>query len=185
MKIAGILLVLFFLSGCGIQTELIRKQIREQQEHEEKMKQLEIEREQKQRKIEEIHEKERMEREEEIRQMKESMREIEETIPSINETGAVTLGQILLSYERKLYYSKPYPYTYNMSKFDLTVTEVSEQRIGLSYSEYMGKEDSWLIKQGFTKELSYSPRDKIIRFRDYEFEILSVENGIIKYRRQK
>ena len=44
---------------------------------------------------------------------------------------------------------------------------------------------NWMVKQGFNKRFDYAVADRVIRFKDYDFEILSVENGQIKYKRIK
>ena len=80
-------------------------------------------------------------------------------------------------------------------RFDLVILELTDQKVGLQYSEYFvpmklnplsyGKPDSWLIKQGFSKRFDYVVADKIISFRGYEFEIVGIEKGQIKYKRIK
>lgn len=84
------------------------------------------------------------------------------------------------------------------NKYDLTIVELNKERIGLQYNEFtyqpqpkymnsmfiLGGGD-WLVKQGYNKRFDYSLSDKVIRFKGYEFEIVSVENGQIKYKRLK
>lgn len=71
------------------------------------------------------------------------------------------------------------------TRFDLSIVELNNQKIGLYYAEYAPSVNGWLIKQGFNKRFDYAVADKIIRFKGFEFEILNVENGQIKYRRVK
>lgn len=82
------------------------------------------------------------------------------------------------------------PFHHDPFKFDLTIVELTDQKIGLQYAEYIrsspiGFRFAWLIKQGFNKRFDYAVADKIIHFKDYEFEIVSVDKGQIKYKRIK
>lgn len=80
-------------------------------------------------------------------------------------------------------------------KFDLTIVELNDQKIGLQYSEYLYSQPrvvgfttipgGWMIKDGFNKRFDYAVADKVIRFKGYEFEVVSVEKGQIKYKRIK
>ena len=87
------------------------------------------------------------------------------------------------------------PFHYDPFKFDLTIVELTDQKIGLRYAEYIrsnlgekggfGIRFVWLIKAGFNKRFDYVVADKVVRFKDYEFDIVSVEKGQIKYKRIK
>ena len=76
-------------------------------------------------------------------------------------------------------------------KFDLTVVGVSKDKITLQYREYMkpvaGKyggyrvKDPWLVKEGFTRNLEYSPDDGYLRYKGYSFKILSTTGSSITY----
>lgn len=80
-------------------------------------------------------------------------------------------------------------------RYELTIVELNQERLGLQYNEftfspgttigYTYVPGGWMVKQGFNKRFDYAISDKIIRFKGYEFEVLSVENGQIKYRRLK
>lgn len=71
------------------------------------------------------------------------------------------------------------------SRYDLTVTGLNEKDLVLQYSEFfLDDAGSWLIKQGFNKTFTYSPKETI-RFKGYEFESISVINGQITYKRVK
>lgn len=83
-------------------------------------------------------------------------------------------------------------------KYDLTIVELNHEKLGLQYNEFIFQPGAqytnymyvlggggWLVKEGFNKRFDYTLADKIVRFKGYEFEILSVENGQIKYRRVK
>ncbi|MBE7413882.1 MAG: hypothetical protein HS130_01085 [Deltaproteobacteria bacterium] len=80
-------------------------------------------------------------------------------------------------------------------KYDLTILELNQERIGLQYNEFYYQPPhtignttipgGWMVKQGFNNRFDYAVADKIVRFKGYEFEVLSVENGQIKYRRLK
>lgn len=92
------------------------------------------------------------------------------------------------------------------TRFDLVVVELNDQKIGLQYSEYVREVNyvqnpmslpggpgavsrvagpNWLIKQGFNKRFDYAIADKVIRFQGYEFEIIGMEKGQLKYKRIK
>ena len=85
--------------------------------------------------------------------------------------------------------------TNDSSRYDLTILELTQEKIGFQYNEYfyepgrtVGYQSipgGWMVKQGYNKRFDYAVADKIVRFKGYEFEILSVENGQIKYRRIK
>lgn len=88
------------------------------------------------------------------------------------------------------------PVPYSGFKYELTIVELNQERLGLQYNEYTYQPvfvpmsatyypGSWMVKQGFNKRFDYAVSDKIIRFKGNEFEILSVENGQIRYRRVK
>lgn len=83
-------------------------------------------------------------------------------------------------------------------RYDLTILELTKEKIGLQYNEFIYSSGSgsmlypatyvpsgWMVKQGFNKRFDYAVGDGIVRFKGYEFEVLSVENGQIKYRRVK
>lgn len=65
--------------------------------------------------------------------------------------------------------------------YDLTILEANEQKIGLHYSEYT----NGFIREGFNKRLDYPASDKFVRFKDFEFDIISVGKGLIRYKRIK
>lgn len=69
------------------------------------------------------------------------------------------------------------------SRYDLTVIELTPDRLSLQYSEFFWS-NNWLIKQGFNKTFTYSPNETI-RFKGYEFEPISVTNGQFTYKRTK
>lgn len=80
-------------------------------------------------------------------------------------------------------------------KFDLTILELNKEKIGLQYNEffyqppttigYKTTPGGWMVKQGYNKRFDYAVADKVIRFKSYEFEIISAEPGRITYRRTK
>lgn len=81
-------------------------------------------------------------------------------------------------------------------KVELTIVELNQEKLGLQYNEYthmapvavgltMYPGGGWMVKQGFNKRFDYALADKIVRFKGYEFEVFSVENGQIKYKRLK
>lgn len=73
----------------------------------------------------------------------------------------------------------------NTSKYELVIVELTQEKLGLQYSEYFFGRGGWMIKQGFNKRFDYAISDKVVRFKGYEFEIIGVEKGQIKYRRIK
>lgn len=115
-------------------------------------------------------------------------------IPNLNEEKSAGIGDIFFEYisvppidaMAMMFGSSP-----QSKRFDLTVLELNEQKIGLQYSEYVYYSNpntfssGWAIKDGFNKRFDYAVADKVIRFKGYEFEIVSVEKGQIKYKRIK
>lgn len=83
----------------------------------------------------------------------------------------------------------------NGMRFELTILEMNSEKIGLQYNEFFYQPPKaigytmipggWMVKEGYNKRFDYILADKVIRFKGYEFEIVSVENGQIKYRRVK
>lgn len=76
--------------------------------------------------------------------------------------------------------------------FELTIVELNDQKLGLQYSEYfyniprfLGDPSGWIIKEAFNRRFDYTIAYKTIRFKSYEFEILGVDKGQIKYKRIK
>src|SRR3989338_9374268 len=102
-----------------------------------------------------------------------------EMIPIVNDINEVSIGDIFFSSSL----TKEEPYNpivqiFPLEKYELTVVELSNEKIGLQYNEYTGTHDAregWLVKQGFNKRFDYSAKDKIIKYKQYEFEILSID----------
>lgn len=109
--------------------------------------------------------------------------------PELNFERTAGIGDEFFNYEFQTFPPD------NSQKFEMTILELNQERLGLQYNEYFYSMPStfssayapsgWMIKQGFNKRFDYAIADKIIRFKNYEFEVLSVENGQIKYRRTK
>lgn len=101
----------------------------------------------------------------------------------LNNEAVVGVGGILFQYE---FVAFPAIDSY---RFDLTVAQLTDQNIALIYTEYSYKSTNlnntlnW--KEGPNKRFDYAIADKIIRFKSYEFEIVSVEKGQVKYKRIK
>lgn len=114
--------------------------------------------------------------------------------PNLNDEKDVSVGDTFFTFEHKNVVRDPlfgeFIAEFESFRFDLTLVELGG-KIGLQYSEYIYKmpaypaQGGWLIKEGFNKRLDYAPADKVIRFKDYEFEILGVAGGQLKYRRIK
>lgn len=107
---------------------------------------------------------------------------VEDSIPKINDERIAAMGDIFFQFIRL-----GGPYDPSNWKYELTVVELNKEKIGLMYSEYIYKLESggWLIKEGFNKRFDFPTNDTIIRFKEYEFEILSLEQGQIRYKRIK
>ena len=111
--------------------------------------------------------------------------EVVAPLPNIERTAGV--GDTFFQYEMKTFPVE------NNERFDLTIVELNEQNIGLQYAEYFYSSGvgvywqgaGWKIKDGFNKRFDFVLADKVIRFRSYAFDVLSVEGGQIKYRRIK
>lgn len=112
--------------------------------------------------------------------------------PKVDEVVTATIGDIFFDHQQVGY--GPFD---TCAKFDLTITALNDKDLTLQYAEYskppkpfggvMGEADPygpWLIKQGFNKTFTYSPKETI-RFKGYEFEPISVSNGQITYKRVK
>src|SRR3990167_4420351 len=112
-----------------------------------------------------------------------------EMIPIVNDINEVSIGDIFFSSSL----TKEEPYNpivqiFPLEKYELTVVELNNEKISLQYNEYTGTHDAregWLVKQGFNKRFDYSAKDKIIKYKQYEFEILSIDKSVMKYRRIK
>lgn len=89
------------------------------------------------------------------------------------------------------------PFLRDAFSFDLTILELNDSKIGLQYTEYTKvveptgnayaptRTSDWLVKQGYNKRFDYDIADKVIRFKGYEFEIVSIDKGYIRYKRIK
>lgn len=122
------------------------------------------------------------------------------TTPDLNEGRSAGIGDVFFEYvmvtpvdPMSVAFGVTPPQ--NDVRFDLTILELNDQKIGLQYSEYLYRypqtigyttiPGGWMIKEGFNKRFDYAVVDKTIRFKGYEFEIVSVEKGQIKYKRIK
>ena len=101
--------------------------------------------------------------------------------PIINEEKTVGIGDVFLtSSEEKIMTDGITTHIQDGTfKFDLTIVELNEQKIGLQYSEYTkiqsqipsqfgpigGAISGWLIKEGFNKRFDYIVADKVVRFK--------------------
>ena len=107
--------------------------------------------------------------------------------PLPNNEKSAGVGDVFFTYEMKTFPVE------NNERFDLTVVELDGNKIGLQYAEYFYSSGigpywqgaGWKIKDGFNKRFDYSISDKTVRFRGYEFEIVSLEGGQVRYRRIK
>lgn len=113
--------------------------------------------------------------------------------PAANDIRTVSTGDIFLSYENSAAVTDPLwgEIMRKGDRFDLVVVEITERKFSLQYSEYIWghsgayQPPGWFIKPGFNRRLDYDIAGGLIRFKDFEFEILGVEAGQIKYRRIK
>jgi len=73
------------------------------------------------------------------------------------------------------------------SRFVLTIVELNNKNIGLQSEDYIQMQHHlgtrWDFQGG--KRIDYDISDKVIRFKGYEFNIVSVDKGQIKYKRIK
>ena len=123
------------------------------------------------------------------------------TSPEISVETIKGIGDIFFRYEENAT-SRSFiggDMNFGVNRFDLTIVELNEEKLALQYAEYTPNSTivagpygptripspGWLIKQGFNKTYTYSVSDKFIRFKGYEFEIQSIENGILTYKRIK
>jgi hypothetical protein len=122
--------------------------------------------------------------------------------PNTGEEKIIGMGDLFL--EHSSYSGTAYDFPYSRCsggetvgsnlRIDLTLVGLSKETITLQYSEYFkelcgpnayNRYGSWLVKEGYNKRFDYSVEGKIITFKEYEFAILSIENGKLKYKRLK
>lgn len=110
---------------------------------------------------------------------------VHKTLPAINEERTASVGDIFFENKEVMiqtgFFGETLAVTANFS-YDLTILEANEKNIGLSYSEYTG---DGLIKAGFNKRFDYPTSDKFLRFKDSEFDVISVDKGQLRYKRIK
>lgn len=120
---------------------------------------------------------------------------IQDVSPFANETKTAGVGDVFLHFE-SITGEDNYGGSICLGQatmFDLTVVQLTDSSISLQYREYMkptrgpggcfGKSDPWLVKQGFSQEFKYDLAQKVIKFKGYEFRVLEVSGGSIKYQR--
>lgn len=104
----------------------------------------------------------------------------------LNAVQEASIGDVFFDYQ-KMTLTSP-------TKFNLTVVALTRNNVALQYAEYFAPKDfatglpkygTWAIKSGFNTRLEYPLAGGIVRYRGFEFEILSVDNGIITYKRIK
>lgn len=117
------------------------------------------------------------------------------------EERLASIGDIFLDHKEGQSYKDPFlgeVMSDDSMRYELTILELNNEKLGLQYNEFFYSKGSgspfspatfvpagWMVKQGYNKRFDYSLSDKIVRFKGTEFEILSVENGQIKYKRVK
>jgi hypothetical protein len=95
-------------------------------------------------------------------------------IPKPNETRTAVVGDMFFEKEDGL------------ALYNFIIVEANNQRLGIYYSEYyFNPSEGWLMKEGFNKRFDYDIADRIIHYKEYEFEIIEVDRGKIKYKRIK
>ncbi|MCK4739065.1 MAG: hypothetical protein KAT46_03875 [Deltaproteobacteria bacterium] len=110
-----------------------------------------------------------------------------DSIPGLNEKYAASMGDTFFKYS----VTNNRGGSPNNWKFDLTVVELTPEKLSLQYSEYTlytnpySYVTNWMIKNGFNKTLNYSLKNKTIHFKNYIFEVQSIENGKIRYKRTR
>ena len=120
---------------------------------------------------------------------------VDETLPPVNTETKANIGDTFLDYTKINGQDNGFGTLFGSNfRFALTITSLNEKEIALQYEEYFKsptgayggfyKDAPWLIKQGFNKTFTYSPKETI-RFKGYEFELISVTNGQITYKRIK
>lgn len=120
---------------------------------------------------------------------------IDEALPAMGTETKANVGDVFFDYTKINGQDNGFGTLFGTNfRFALTITALNEKEIALQYEEYMKqtlgayggfyKDAPWLIKQGFNKTFTYSPKETI-RFKGYEFEPISVSNGQITYKRVK
>lgn len=119
---------------------------------------------------------------------------------NLNDEKEAGVGDVFFAFEHKNIVHSPFLgeliAEFESFRFELTIVELGE-KVGLYYAEYIYKmpgydpvtylpgQGGWIIKAGFNKRFDYATADKIIRFKDYEFEVTENKQGRLKYRRLK
>lgn len=110
--------------------------------------------------------------------------------PDINQESTAGIGDTFFTYleqrpvDTMQVLFSPVPTPPSGSRFDLTILELTIEKISLQYSEFFQGTRGWMIKDGFNKTFTYSPKETI-RFKGYEFEPISITNGQLTYKRVK
>jgi hypothetical protein len=114
--------------------------------------------------------------------------------PFANETKTAGVGDVFFHYESMTGEDNHFGKAClgSNSMFELTVVQLTESNISLQYREFMKPiskagcysiSEPWLVKQAFSQEFKYDLAQKVIKFKSYEFKVLEVSGGSIKYQR--
>ena len=97
-----------------------------------------------------------------------------------------SIGDVLFDYQKMT--------LTNPTKFNLMIVALTKSNITLQYTEYFAPKDfatglpkygTWVIKAGFNTRLEYPLGSGVIRYKSFEFKVLSVDNCTITYKRTK
>jgi hypothetical protein len=119
---------------------------------------------------------------------------IQDSSPFANETKTAGVGDVFFHYESMTGEDNYAGRIFNgqATMFELTVIQVTESTVSLQYREYTKTPNAqggymlngpWIVKQGYNQEYKYDLATKVIKFKGYEFKVLDVSNGSIKYQR--
>ena len=110
--------------------------------------------------------------------------------------GEVLFGDVFFEREQESGHNNSMngDWIFNANRIELVVRSATNDKLGLGYSEYFKSgsgayreityADKWLKKQAFDAPLEYDLKEsRNVLYKDYEFEILAVKGGRIKYKR--
>lgn len=115
--------------------------------------------------------------------------------PFLGKVKTISVGDVF--YENVNCYGEDngagYVYKGECSKYDLTLVGQTDEKITLQYREYMKPvagpyggyrmDAPWLVKDGFNRNLDYSIKEPLIRYKNNTFQILELKSGMITYKK--
>jgi len=114
---------------------------------------------------------------------------IKTTMPPISSQTTAHIGDVFFEASDQTGWDDPILKTFfclQCSRFNLIITELTNENIGLQYTEYFKDFGyPWMIKKGFTRQLRFSLADGVVNYKGYQFKVINTEDDKISYRRIK